>query len=480
MEYLSQYMFSCTRSGLKAQYMTISRLSLRQRAFKPHGRTFGTRTAQQTLTYGQSTTLQSSLAMPLDILIVGAGICGPALAILLQNSDPSHDIKIIERSPSLRAAGQQIDLRGEGIEVLRKMGLLDDIKSHCVDETGLEIVDSSGNPTTRFGINPAGERRRTLTSEYEIMRGDVVKTLYEASLEQNTRLKADRGSKGGITYEFGKTLTDLSENPGGVKVTFSDGQKGQYDLVVAADGQGSRTRRLAFGEDVSNASFKSVGVHAAYYSIPRIEGEESLAKAYSALDRRLLVTRTSSRPVTQVLLFTMKGSEKLRQSYKESIEKQKEAFAEVFRDAGWQTDRVLTGMTACSDFYAHEVGQIKMKHLYKGRVALLGDAGYCPSPFTGMGTTGCLVGAYILAGELARNRSSVPDALQTYERIMQPLANGFQQMPTSALGIFFPSTKIGVWMLRKLLWAVSTIDRNAPVQQGNAKCNLPDYPELNL
>ncbi|KAI1457799.1 FAD/NAD(P)-binding domain-containing protein [Annulohypoxylon moriforme] len=424
--------------------------------------------------------LQSSVGMPLNVLIVGAGVAGPALAFFLRKSDPNNKITVVERSSSLRVAGQQIDLRNQGVEILRKMELLDTMRSHCVNEKGVEILDSNGKQMATFGINPSGQRRLALTTEYEIMRGDAVKVLYEASLKQDAELKGE--GKGELIYEFDKTITDLAQHDDGVDVTFSDGQKKRFDLVVAADGQGSRTRRLAFGQEVSDAAFKPLGVHAAYYSIPRSEGEGELARAYSAPGRRLVVTRTSGRPMTQVLLYTMGDKEKLRKSYKESIEKQKEAFVEEYRSAGWETDRLLSGLATCTDFYAHEVVQVRMSQWYKGRVVLLGDAGYCPSPFTGMGTTGCLIGAYVLAGELARHGNDVPPALKAYEEIARPPINDCQTLPTESLGKFFPSSQLGIWLLRKFLWVVSKVEpiTYKPRTEEDQGWKVPEYPELKL
>lgn len=476
MQRISRFTPTLLRIGRKAEYI------YNQRTFQPACRFFTTNSAKHNLSEVRQKTLQSSVGMPLNVLIVGAGVCGPALAMLLQGSDPSHKITVVERSPSLRTTGQQIDLKNQGVDVLRKMALLDTVKAHCVNETGLEILDSDGKPLALFGISPSGQRRITLTSEYEIMRGDLVNVLYKAGLEQYEKLKHTLRKGGGLAYEFDKTITELNQNDDGVDVTFSDGQQKHYDLVVAADGQGSKTRRLAFGQEVSDAAWNPLGVQAAYFSIPRIEGEGGLARSFNALGRRLLITRTSGRPVTQVLLFTMGDAEKLKKSYKESIERQKEAFADAFRDAGWQNDRFMSGMESCNDFYAHEIGQIKMKQLSKGRVVLLGDAGYCPSPFTGMGATGCLIGAYVLAGELARHGSDVPGALRAYEDIVRPPIAECQQLPGASLGIFFPSSKLGIWILRNALWAVSKVNIAFDWSQSENKGGwvLPEYPELNL
>jgi 2-polyprenyl-6-methoxyphenol hydroxylase-like FAD-dependent oxidoreductase len=420
--------------------------------------------------------------MPLKVLIVGAGVAGPALASLLQGSDPSRNITVVERFPSLRTAGQQIDLKNQAVPILKRMGVFETMKAHCVNETGLEIMNTHDQVIAQFGISPSGQRRRTLTSEYELIRGDVVKVLYEASLKQHEKLKEELGNKGPLTYEFGNTVEELSQDNSGVDVTFSNGKKERYDLVVAADGQSSRTRRLAFGSKENDAAFRSLGVHAAYYSMPRVEGEGSLAKAYMALGSRMIVTRNSDRPMTQVLLFTMKDVEKLQSACKGSLEKQKEAFAENFRDAGWQTSRLLNGMATSKDFYAHEMGQIKMQQLYKERVVLLGDAGYCPTPFTGMGVTGCLIGAYVLAGELTRHGNDVGGALKAYDEVMRKPIDECQQMSLRSMGFVFPSSQLGLWTLRSVLWVASKLEPYAyrGQTQDDPYWSLPDYPELNL
>ena len=420
--------------------------------------------------------------MPLNILVVGAGICGPAFAILMQGAEPRTKITVVERHPTLRVAGQQIDLKNQGVEIVKKMGLMDDVKAHCVEETGVEVLNSRGEPMAFFGINPAGQQRLALTSEHEIMRGDLVKVLYRANLEQNERLKIQQGDTGKLTYEFGKTITELTESSDGVDVTFTDGSRKRFDLVVGADGQGSRTRRLAFGQEASDAAFSSLGIHGAYFSLPRIEGEEGNAKVFNAPGSKMLLSRTSNRPVTQFLLYTMSDADILRSSYRQPIEKQREAFAEAFRDVGWQTDRILNGLRTAEDFYAHELGQIKMKQLCTGRVALLGDAGYCPTPFTGLGVTGCLIGAYVLAGELARHGNDVTSALKAFDMTIRPGVDEIQTLRGN-MNLFFPSSRLGVWLMRNAAWVMSKLDQltwRPRSEEDFERWKVPEYPELNL
>ena len=105
------------------------------------------------------------------------------------------------------------------------MGLLDEIKSRCINETGLVMVDSHGKRLAHFGAATAGERRPGLTSEHEIMRGDMVQILYDASIKQDTELRCRPGSGTGVAYEVGQTVTALGQTPEGVNVTFGDGER---------------------------------------------------------------------------------------------------------------------------------------------------------------------------------------------------------------------------------------------------------------
>jgi 2-polyprenyl-6-methoxyphenol hydroxylase-like FAD-dependent oxidoreductase len=78
----------------------------------------------------------------LKVLICGGGIAGPSLAFWL--SKLNYDITIAERFPGLRAGGQQIDLRGQGVQVMRKMGTEQVVRSKVVDEEGIQFVDTTG------------------------------------------------------------------------------------------------------------------------------------------------------------------------------------------------------------------------------------------------------------------------------------------------------------------------------------------------
>jgi 2-polyprenyl-6-methoxyphenol hydroxylase-like FAD-dependent oxidoreductase len=50
----------------------------------------------------------------------------------------------VERSPTLRNTGQQIDIRSHAVEVIKLMGLLQDVRDLTVHELGVRFVDWEG------------------------------------------------------------------------------------------------------------------------------------------------------------------------------------------------------------------------------------------------------------------------------------------------------------------------------------------------
>lgn len=423
--------------------------------------------------------------MPFQILILGAGVAGPALAAMLLSNPTSaklYEITIVERSPSLRKGGQQIDLRAQGIPVVKRMGLLEKIKDRCVNEKGLALVTVSGQRKAFLGTNDTGSGPQGPSSEFEIMRGDLVDVLYRDSLDKAAKVGGEV-----LKYEFGKFATEIIQQGDRVHVDFSDGSLGEFDLVVGADGYSSRLRRMVFGEDVSSAAFHSLGVYNLFFNVPRDPAEEDpfVAKICHFPGKRFIATRTNNKPYTQVIFSTMAPSPKLFETIPKgmkAVEEQKSAWAELFRDVGWRAKEVLEAMETTNDFYTHVSGQVKLDRWHKGRVVLLGDAGYCPSPNTGMGTTVALVGCYVLAGELTRHENDVDASLEAYNRVLRPLVDEAQTLTPGLPRLFYYETKWGIWMLHLILAMMMwlRVDRllYKILPEANGDWKIPEYPKL--
>ncbi|PHH93294.1 hypothetical protein CDD83_7993 [Cordyceps sp. RAO-2017] len=405
---------------------------------------------------------------PLNILICGGGIAGPAAAFWL--SKLGHSCTIVERHGQLRAQGQQIDIRDQGISVVRRMGLLDEIRNRSVDEEGALFVDAVGKPVAFFG-RTGDEEHQGFTSEFEIMRGELCRILHEATRDR-------------VAWRFEVTVDELEHVDDGrrVRAVFSDGEAAEYDLVIGADGQGSRVRRNISPED----QYRALGLFCCYFNMPRdADDKRKVFTMYVADKRRNIGTRWHSDKFGQGYLMTMSHADEMRRALRQADgDAQKDLFARVFRGAGWQADRLVHHMRQADDVYTFEALQVTTQPWSKGRIVLLGDAGYAPSFCTGMGTTLAFVGAYVLAGELSRHGDDIPAALAAYDEELRPFVEKAQQLPPGFPSFAFPKSGWGVRLMNWIL-AIMVLIRFDAISAKLArllpegkKWKLPDYPAL--
>ncbi|CAI7626051.1 unnamed protein product [Penicillium crustosum] len=415
--------------------------------------------------------------MPLKILINGAGIAGTALANFLVRSKQGHDITIVERASKFRTGGTQLDLKSYGTPLMKGLGLIDAVRARSIHETAFTFVDTKGREWARFNVNETG-----VTSEYEIMRADLVAVLYEGSKAIATKTPGKESQR--LRYLFGKHAIEFTQLDSKVNVVFSDGSSDDYDLVVGADGQNSLTRRMLWEPKKDfDSTLKYTGYSVAYFHMPKSEEEfdSTLFKSCLLPGLKVLSLRCAHKDFTQAML-TASTTDKLKEMVGQPVEKQKDLWETLYKDFGWESKRVLAEMRTSDDFYMTSVVQVKVDTLSKGRVVLLGDAGYCPSVLTGLGTTASLVGAYVLAGELARHRDNVGAALESYETVLRPYVEKVQQLPPMNLAIFRSKLGLNISYFALAILSKLKIDSLVKVLMKDEKetWQLPQYPELEL
>ncbi|GAB3274071.1 FAD-dependent monooxygenase [Kineosporia babensis] len=365
----------------------------------------------------------------LRVLIAGGGIAGPALAFWLARG--GHQATVIERFPALRATGAQVDLRGQGIDMAQRMGILESIRDHLVDEPGVAFVDAHGKTRATIMANTSGQGRQSLTSEYEIMRGDLVRILNDAT-------------KQSVECRYGLSVDRFDQDADTVLAHLSDGSEQEYDLLVGADGQGSRIRQALLPAG-SPEPYWRTGMHMAYWFIPRVAGDGNIRDTYMATRGRQIMRRSHNTTETQVYFVLRETSAQASAIHRQPVDEQKAFWAERFQDAGWQTQRFIRGMQDASFFYSQEVVQVRSNLWSKGRVVLVGDAAHCASPYSGMGVTGSLVGAYTLAGELSQSPDDHRAAFARYEATLRPFVNEIQStVKPRLLRVGLPNTRAAI------------------------------------
>ena len=304
------------------------------------------------------------------VLISGASIAGPALAYWMQRY--GRPTVIVERAAGIRSGGQTVDLRGAGRVVAQRMGIEDAVRAASTGDDGIAFVDATNATRAAFPAHAYGGEG--FVAELEILRGELANLLYERTRE-------------GTGYIFEDSICGLDDDQDRMRVSFQRGPDRDVDVVVAADGMGSATRALVFG---SETRIRSLGVYTAYFTIPRSESDGSWARWYNAAGGLVITLRPDNLGTTRALLtFPARepGYEKL------GVDAQRDLLRRTFAQAGWEAPRVLDALGATPDLYLELIGQVRTPRWTRGRFALLGDAGYCASPISGMGTSLALVGA---------------------------------------------------------------------------------------
>lgn len=357
---------------------------------------------------------------PQKVLITGASIAGPALAYWL--SRQGMDVTVVERAPAFRDGGQTIDVRGAGRVVVQRMGLEERIRANTTHEQGIAFVDQD-NCTKAFIAVDAFDGDGPI-AELEILRGELAKLLIQHSQDR-------------VRYRFGDSIETLQDDGEQVQVRFEQGDEQVYDLVIVAEGIGSATRNQVFGDEVER---RPLDLYTAYFTVPRQPSDGQIMRWHNIPGGRCVCLRPDNLGTTRAFLSFQQapsGYDKLTQAEQKSLLKQ------IFADAGWETPRVLAALEQASDLYLDAVGQVKMPRWSKGRVVLVGDAAYCASPISGMGTSLGLCGAYVLAGELGRHADHV-QAFAAYEKLMRPYVDQAQSVPKFAPRLASPHSRLGI------------------------------------
>jgi 2-polyprenyl-6-methoxyphenol hydroxylase-like FAD-dependent oxidoreductase len=377
-----------------------------------------------------------------DVLISGAGIAGPAVAYWLHRA--GFNPTVVERAPAPRPGGQAVDLRGAGRTVTERMGLLDRVREVALEQKGFAYVDAQGRITARMPADAFGGNG--IVSDVEVLRGDLCRVLYEASLP-------------GTEYLFDDTITSLHQDASGVTVTFEQGPSRRFALVIGADGLHSTVRRLAFGPD--SECLREFDLYNAWFTAPAGIDLDGWFLMYNAPGGLVASARPDRCPAQIKAGLSIRS--KPLPFERSDREAQQDLLASRFAGAGWEVPRLLDAMRGATDFYFEAAGQVHLDRWARGRVVLLGDAAYCPTPLSGLGTSLALVGAYILVGEMVDAGVGHEIAFRRYQERMRAYVAQAQQLPPGGINGFAPMSAFAIrmrstsmrwitrWPLRKLV-----------------------------
>ncbi|WP_129648056.1 FAD-dependent monooxygenase [Peristeroidobacter agariperforans] len=356
------------------------------------------------------------------VLISGAGIAGLITAYWLKRY--GFRPTVVERAEQIRLGGHAVDLWGSAVEVIERMGLLPAVEaSRTGNDIGTTIVPGRRPLTMPLNVlaTPIADRH------VEIMRGTLVSLLFERARE-------------GVDYLFGDTIRAIDTNADGVRVSFEHASARSFDLVIGADGQHSNVRQLMFGP--ASQFSRYLGAYLCGFSLPNDWMPPGHLARYLAPAKTVtLAPIRESGDIAAMFLFRRLAE---LQFQRHDLDRQQQLVREVFAAEGWHVPSLLTRVPSARDFYFSPVSQIRMRRWSQGRIALVGDAGFCPAPAVGGGTTLAIIAAYILAGELARARGDYTAALPNYERAIRPAVEASRDVGPSLVRALIPRTPLEI------------------------------------
>ncbi|GAA5162125.1 FAD-dependent monooxygenase [Pseudonocardia eucalypti] len=371
------------------------------------------------------------MSRPGTVLVCGASVAGPALAYWLCRY--GYEVTVVEQTPQLRRGlgGHAVDLFGPAVEVTEWMGVLPQVLA-ARTRTDLLAFERPGKPPIEvdFAELAAGISDRHV----EIMRGELAAILHEATQDR-------------ARYLFGDSITAIDDHDEDIEVTFEHAPPERFDLVIGADGLHSNVRRLAFGDESAFRHY--LGGYFSVFTLPTYSGPTDRMRIYTTPGKMAALHTVWQTGQARAGFFFRRATE-FAYDHRDATQ-QRELLRHVFDGEGWEIPRLLEQMDHSPDFYLDSISQIRMRQLSKGRVCLVGDAGYSPGPAVGGGTTVALVGAYVLAGELAAARDDHAAGYAGYQREMNEFIRHSRAIGPASMRTLIPNTARQVWLAANMM-----------------------------
>ncbi|WP_225728043.1 MULTISPECIES: FAD-dependent monooxygenase [unclassified Nocardia] len=404
-----------------------------------------------------------------SILVCGGGIAGNAVALQLARAGIATTV--VERAPAPRPGGQAVDLRGPSRRVAERMGLMPGIRKRQLDERGMAFVDARGRKLVRMPVEMFDGRG--IIADIEIARGDLNQVLLD-------EIDALPTSSGTVDYRYGEWAERVREDADGVEVTFASGAVERFDLVIGADGLHSALREQVFGPDESIV--ENLGGYISFFTVPTPSGLdlETGWVGVHIVPGSVFALRPDTNPATSMAIISV--GQPLVPGLRGDAAAQRRLIRERLAGGGWMIPEVLAAMDDAPDFYFDELARVRLPRWSRGRVVLLGDAAFCGSPVTGMGTALAIIGAYLLAGEIAATPDDHARAFGRYEELLRPMVTAIQKGLETRVRLRHPRSRAGI-ALTLAIFRVVTAKSLAPLRSRLSKLlgdeadefPLPDY-----
>jgi 2-polyprenyl-6-methoxyphenol hydroxylase-like FAD-dependent oxidoreductase len=354
------------------------------------------------------------------VLVSGASIAGPTLAYWLHRH--GVEVTVVEKAAAVRGGGYPIDIRGTALDVVERMGLLDAVRAADVDSRRITFLGPDGTPVA--SLEPETVTGGVAGRDVELARGALTELLYDAVRDD-------------VEFVFGDSIAALEDDGDGVDVTFTGGGRRRFDLVVGADGLHSATRALAFGPE--EQFHRYLGYCFAGWTMPNSFGLSHEGTLWSVPGRGAVIYAVGDTDQVHGFLSFTRETPPF-EAFRDPRAQRDLVAARFAEDDVWEVPALVAGMRAADDVFFDVVSQIRMPHWSTGRVGLVGDAAHAPSFLSGQGSSLALVGAYVLAGELAA-APTPREGFERYERLLRDFVAQNQALADGGQTVIVPRTQ---------------------------------------
>ena len=355
----------------------------------------------------------------LNVLVSGASFAGLATAFWMNRL--GYRVTVVEVGKGLKTGGSPVDIKEGTVDIMKRMGLLERIQASSLKAKAVDFLDVEGVRIARMPAQSGGAQGTN--PEYEIERDALLHMMFE-------EVKSD------VEFIFDDSIARLEETADQVAVTFKSGRQRSFSLLFGCDGNHSSVRRMCFGEESAYSHFLQN-----YFSITIVDKlliEEDTAQIYNVPGKVVMLNAYNNKTD---IIFCFYSEKEVPYSYRDQ-EEQRGIILQQFGGEGWRTRELLEELSRCRDFYFDKMCQIRMPSWTKGRVALVGDAGYCASPAAGMGGSLAIVGATALADAFQKHPESFEAAFREYNDSLRPFVEDVQaQAVNFGLEMFVPRSE---------------------------------------
>jgi 2-polyprenyl-6-methoxyphenol hydroxylase-like FAD-dependent oxidoreductase len=337
------------------------------------------------------------------VLISGASFAGLSTAYWMNRL--GYAVTVVEIGKSLKMGGTPVNIEGDTIDIVRRMGLLERIQQNSLPPRPVEFLDSHGACVALMSGQNGDEDAKA--PEYEIERDDLLQMQFDAV-------------KNDVEFVFDDSIERMEESRDEVLVHFRSRRHRAFSLVFGCDGNHSSVRRMSFGEESAYSIFLQL-----YFSISIVNKlliPENTTQIFNVPGKTVMMNGYHGKTD---ICFAFFSEEEIPYNYRDR-EHQRRMILEHFEGDGWRVPELLEEMSSCKDFYFDKLCQIKMPSWTKGRIALVGDAAYCASPAAGMGGSLAIIGAAALADAFQKHPHNFVAAFHEYNTGLRPFIEKVQ------------------------------------------------------